>query len=216
MKDGGAFNADSLAAFCAALDTVLAREDAEVLLITGEGKNFSQGLDLEYLGGIGASDPDAALGFVWDCMRMVGRLLCYPLPVVSLVNGHAFGLGAMITLASDYKVMREDRGYFCLPEIDLGMTLTWRMNALVCGKLQGNALRDVLLTGKRLGGPEAQALGVVDYAGSEEMLRGEALALCAPMRGKNRAALAGLKRGVNTHILAVIESDDPDATIPLG
>ena len=210
ITDGGAFNPESLAAFNSVLDQVLADDNAGVLLITGEDKNFSQGLDLEYL----MSSPDGAMDFVRDCMLAVGRLLCYPLPVVSLVNGHAFGLGAMITLASDYKVMRNDRGYFCLPEVDLGMTLTYRMNALVCGKLSGDTLRDVLLTGLRLSGPDAEARGVVDRTAPVDSLGELGLELARPMCGKSRQALSGLKRGINLDILSVIESDAPDATIP--
>ena len=210
MTNGGAFNPDSLAEFNVALDKVLVDEGAGVLLITGEDKNFSQGLDLEYL----QSAPEGAMEFVRDCMLAVGRLLSYPLPVVSLVNGHAFGLGAMITLASDYKVMREDRGYFCLPEVDMGMTVTYRMNALVCGKLSGNTLRDVLLTGLRLSGREAEARGIVDRTAPVDSLRELGLELAQPMCGKSRQALSGLKRGINLDILSVIESDAPDATIP--
>lgn len=209
MTDGGAFNPDTMAGFNAALDSVLADENAGVLFITGEGKNFSQGLDLEYL----ATGPDDAMDFVRGCLVAVGRLLSYPLPVVSLVNGHAFGLGAMITLASDYKVMREDRGYFCLPEIDMGMTLTYRMNALVCGKLSGNTLRDVLQTGLRLSGPDALARGIVDRTAPVDSLRGLGLELAQPMCGKSREALSGLKHGINLDILAVIESDEPEVII---
>lgn len=209
MRDGGKFNPGSLAAFNDALDAVIADTEADLLVITGEGKHFSQGLDLDYL----MAGPDGALEFVGDCMRMVGRLLTWPLPVVAAVNGHAFGLGAMITLASDYKVMRRDRGYFCLPEIDLGMTLTERMNALVCGKLSGNALRDVLLTGKRITGPEAVSLGIVDATAAVDEFGRIAAELAAPMRGKNRQALSGLKRGINATILAAIEADVPDLVI---
>ena len=211
MKGNGSFNADSLAEFNAALDKVEADENVDILLLTGEEKSFSQGLDLEFV--MAQTEPGAAMAFVGDCMQMVGRLLTFPIPVASLVNGHAFGLGAMITLASDYKVMREDRGYFCLPEVDLGMTLTERMNALVCGKLSGKVLRDVLLTGKRVGGPEAANCGIVDASGALEDLETLALAHAAPMRGKNRQALAGLKRGAHLDILAVIESDREDVTI---
>jgi len=210
MLADGKFNPASLAAFNEALDAILADDTAEVLVITGEEKNFSQGLDLEWL----MTAPDGAMEFVGDCMRMVGRLLTFPMPVVAAVNGHAFGLGAMITLAADYKVMREDRGYFCLPEVDLGMTLTERMNALVCNKLSGNVLRDILLTGKRATGPEAVEMGFVDATAPADQLVELAVVLAAPMRGKNRQSLSGLKRGANTAALAVIESDAPDVTIP--
>ena len=213
MSGVGAFNADSLAAFNEALDAVLADEQAEVLVITGEDKSFSQGLDLEFLMAVGAENPDNAMAFTRSCLDMIGRLLSFPLPVVSAINGHAFGLGAMIVLASDYCVMREDRGYFCLPEADLGMTLTERMNALVCGKLSADLLRDVLLTARRIGGVEAAERGIVDHACALEDLVAAGIELAAPMRGKKRESLAGLKRGAHSGILTVIEADVPDATI---
>ena len=211
MSGEGKFNPSSLSDFSAALDGALDSPLTEVILITGTDKNFSQGLDLDYLMSVG--NPGEAMAFLRDCMHMVGRLLVAPVPVVAAINGHAFGLGAMITLASDYKVMREDRGYFCLPEADLGMTLTGRMNALVCNKLDGRVLRDVLLTGRRIGAADAVAMGIIDAAAPSEEIEALGIALAAPMRGKQRAALAGLKRGVNLPILAAIESEAPEQTI---
>lgn len=157
MHNEGKFNPASLAEFNQALDQVLADESLTGLLISGEGKTFAQGLDLEYLT---AEKPDTAMDFVHQCMQMIGRLLSFPIPVVSAINGHAFGLGAMIALASDYQVMREDRGYFCLPEVDLGMVLIPSMNALVINKMNNKAVRDSLLTGGKISGPSAQTAGL--------------------------------------------------------
>lgn len=202
MHNEGRFNPESLAAFNDALDTSFADPDVQGLIITGEEKIFAQGLDLEY---ISSADPDISMQFVHNCMVMVGRLLCSPIPIVNAVNGHAFGLGAMITLAGDYSVMRDDRGYFCLPEVDLGMNLIPPMNALVTHKLSGRTLRDSLLTGKRIGGTEAKTLGIVDECCSLEQLLTVAKQLAEPMLGKNRDALAGLKRGIHLDIMQVIE-----------
>uniref|UniRef100_UPI0035676865 enoyl-CoA hydratase/isomerase family protein n=1 Tax=Litorivivens sp. TaxID=2020868 RepID=UPI0035676865 len=169
--------------------------------ITGRDKNFSQGLDLDYLG---SAEPEEAIAFVKACMHMIARLLQFPVPVVSAINGHAFGLGFMIAIASDYSVMRADKGFMCLPEIDLGMTLESGMNALVTGKLQGRLLRDALLTGKRFGGEEAKQAGVVDATTTIDQLLARAEELAQPMRGKDRRALAGLKADIHRPILNVI------------
>lgn len=203
MPEEGKFNPDTLADFNAALDTVIADEGAQLLIITGRDKHFAQGLDLDFLY---QADPDTAVGFVNDCMRMVGRLLQFPLPVVSAINGHAFGLGCMIALASDYKVMRSDRGFLCLPEIDLGMTLIPSMNALVTAKLSGSLLRDMLLAGKRIGGDEAAERGLVDACCTVDQLLARAEETAQAMLGKDRKTLAGLKADVHRPILAVIET----------
>ena len=110
-------------------------------------------------------------------------------------------------------VMREDRGFFCLPEVDLNMTLTVRMNELVCSKLSPLAIRSALLTGERLTASRALDLEVVDATGSMDDLEAMGLELAAPMMGKNRRSLAGLKRGFNQPIIELIESDEPDGPI---
>jgi enoyl-CoA hydratase/carnithine racemase len=201
MHNEGKFNPTSLAEINQALDQVLADESLTGLLISGEEKTFAQGLDLEYLT---AEKPDIAMEFVHQCMQMIGRLLRFPMPVVSAINGHAFGLGAMIALASDYQVMREDRGYFCLPEVDLGMVLIPSMNALVINKMNNKAVRDSLLTGSKISGPSAQAAGFIDQCCSLDMIFIEAEKIIAPMLGKNRHAVGGLKEGINQTILAHI------------
>lgn len=202
----GVFNADTLAALNKALDEIEENPDVQVLLLTGEDKNFSQGLDLEYL----MANQHLFKDFVVSSMHMVGRLLSFPIPVVSLINGHAFGLGAMIVLGSDYAVMRRDRGFWCLPEIDIGMTLSTRMNALVNAKMSPKAVRDALLTGARIGAEQAATLGIVDAAAEQADLVTEGLVLAAPMRGKPRHLLAGIKHGVNRDLLELFYSDVDD------
>ena len=203
----GRFNPVTLGQFDDAISAAITDDDCQVLLLSGEGKNFSQGLDLEYL--MASEDKQ----FAELCMRVLARLLDAPFPVVSLVTGHAFGLGAMIVLASDYKVMRSDRGFFCLPEVDLNMTLTVRMNELVCSKLSPQAIRASLLTGERLTAQRAIELEVIDGMAELEDLEELGLATAAAMIGKNRRSLAGLKRGFNQPIIELIESDESDGPI---
>lgn len=204
MQGEGKFNPGMLEQFGQALDDCAGNDAIQLLVLVGEGKNFSQGLDLDYLM---SAKPEDAMSFVNRCMTVVGRMLTLPIPVAACVNGHAFGLGAMLCLASDYKVMREDRGFFCLPEIDMGMTLVASMNQLVLDKLPRALCRDVLLTGKRYGGEEALQAGIVDACCAEAQLLDTAKKLAEPMMGKNRNALSGLKRDLNKEILAVIDAN---------
>ena len=88
-----------------------------------------------------------------------------------------------------------------------------RMNELVCSKLSPLAIRAALLTGERLTASRALDLEVVDATGSMDDLEAMGLELAAPMMGKNRRSLAGLKRGFNQPIIELIESDEPDGPI---
>lgn len=200
LQGEGKFNPVSLLEFGEALDQCLASPRLpQALILTGSGKNFSQGLDLAAMSSMETAPSRA---FVDACMIALGRLLVFPIPVVSAVNGHAFGFGAMLVLASDYAVMREDRGFFCLPEIDLGMGLIPSMNALVTQKLGRRAVRDLLLTGRRVGGRDAVEYGVVDSHATEQQLLPSAMQLPQPMMGKDRKALVQLKTGINASILS--------------
>jgi enoyl-CoA hydratase/carnithine racemase len=198
LQDEGKFNPLSLQQFGEAIDQCLSSTQARALILTGSGKNFSQGLDLESMSRM---DAKASGAFVDECMATLTRLLVFPVPVVTAVNGHAFGFGAMLVLASDYSVMREDRGFFCLPEIDLGMGLIPSMNALVTHKLTGRVLRNLLLTGKRVGGREALEYGIVDACSTEHELLAKARSLPLPMMGKDKKALVQLKTGMNGEVL---------------
>ena len=202
----GVFNPDTLAAMHRELDAALDNEAIQAVFLRGEGKNFSQGLDLEYL----SANQEIFSQFVTDTMHLAGRMLAFPMPIVSLVNGHAFGLGAMIVLSSDYAVMRSDRGFFCLPEIDIGMTLTVRMNALVKARLSQRALRETLLTGGRLTGEQARRLDIVDAVGEEADLEALGLQVASPMLGKPREQLSGLKYGLHEDLINLIFSDADD------
>src|SRR5690606_36933990 len=111
----------------AVVDELEAGEGPRALVVAGEGRFFSSGLDLDAL----AADRDAARAVVDDVHRLCGRLLLFPAYTVGALNGHTFAAGAMLACCLDARVMREDRGYWCLPEADLGLPLTEAMFAAV-------------------------------------------------------------------------------------
>ena len=113
------FNRTFIEAMNEALDSVEKSSGAAALVTTGgEDKFYSNGLDLAWLTGDGQTE---APEFIRTVLKFLGRVMAFPLPTVAAINGHAFAAGAMLALAHDFRVMRADRGFFCLPEVDINI-----------------------------------------------------------------------------------------------
>ncbi len=187
------FNRSFVNAFNEALDVVETSNPPAALVTVGEDKFYSNGLDLAWMAGDGQSEGGA---FVGDVMRMLGRVLTFPVPTVAAMNGHAFAAGGMLALAHDFRVMRADRGFFCLPEVDINIPLAPGMTALIASRLSPVALRDAVLTGARIGGVDAAAQQIVDEAVGAADVLPRAIARAAALAGKDRATYGALKRGL--------------------
>jgi Delta3-Delta2-enoyl-CoA isomerase len=184
------FNLEWLDGVNEALDRVEATEGACALVTTGDGKFYSNGMDLDWL----ATVPSQAGEYLRAIYRLLGRVLGFPAITVAAVNGHAFGAGALLTVAHDFAVMRADRGYWCMPEADLGLPLTAEYVSVLKAKLPGRTMQEALLTGRRYGGSEALAAGIVQQAAGEDEVLAEAVKIAAGLAGKDRGTLAEHKR----------------------
>ncbi|MEU6751186.1 enoyl-CoA hydratase-related protein [Spirillospora sp. NPDC046719] len=175
------FSPDFLSAVEGALDTVEKAEGPRALITTGTGKFYSNGLDLEWLGAHG----DEFEPYLSRIHALYARLLELPMPTVAAVNGHAFAGGGMLALAHDFAVMRSDRGYFCLPEVDLGMTFTPGMNALISARLPKRTAHEAMITGRRYDAEQAMAAGIVQRTADEAGVLPAALDLAGSLAGKD-------------------------------
>jgi enoyl-CoA hydratase/carnithine racemase len=201
------FNRAFLEEMNRALDEVEASTGAAALVTTGEGKFYSNGLDLEGLAHAGRDEGARVLAAMHG---LFARLLCFPMATVAAINGHAFAAGGMLALAHDFRVMRADRGYFCLPEIDLGMgvPLTDGMYAVIEARLPRPVFHEALVTGRRYGAPEAVAQGIVDEARPEAEVLARAIEIARGLAGKDRATMRALKRGLYRPFLEVLEREE--------
>jgi enoyl-CoA hydratase/carnithine racemase len=196
------FNRAFVDALGDALDAIVADEAAGAVVLTGAGKYFSNGFDLEYLGRL---DAEGLLEFIRDAQRVLARVLAFPLPTVAAVNGHAFGIAAMLAVAHDVRIMREDRGWLCFPEIDLGLPLQPFMVALLRARLTDSALSDAVLTGRRYAGAAAVAAGIAHEVVDETQLLPRATTVAAERAGKGRDITATLKRDLYAPVLSTLE-----------
>ncbi len=184
------FNRASVDAWHTTLDAIEPVEGPLALVTTGSEKFYSNGLDLDWLLGEGASDTS----FLNDVERLLIRILNFPAVTVAAVNGHAFAAGAMLATAHDIVIMREDRGFWCLPEVDLGLPLTSTMFEVVAAHLPRATLRSSLVTGHRYPGPEALTAGIAHELASEGLVITRALERALELAQKDRRVIREHKR----------------------
>jgi enoyl-CoA hydratase/carnithine racemase len=185
------FNPTMLEAFSSALDEVEAA-DGTAAVLTGEGKFFSNGLDLEWM--MANAEQGGPSLVVNGLQQLYLRLLTFPAAIVAAMNGHAFAGGGMLALACDQRVMREDRGFFCLPEVDINIPFSAGMAKLVQSKLGPQVAHEAMLTGRRYGGPDALAAGIVDATESEDAVLDAAVARAAALADKSRDTVSKIKQ----------------------
>lgn len=195
------FNRDSVDAIHAALDEIESVEGPVALVTTGEGKFFSNGLDLAWMGTHGGDDP----GFLGDVHRLLVRVLLLDMITVAAVNGHAFAAGAMLATAHDHRIMREDRGFWCLPEVDLGLPLTPVMFAVLEARLPRAALAESALLGRRYGGTAALEAGLVDATAPAELLLERAVHAAAEGATKDRSVIRAHKELLHHRVRSVAD-----------
>ena len=200
--DENRFRPEWVTAVAAALDEVAAGEGARALVTRARGKFWSNGLDLDWMG----ANPEAAGRFVDDVHALFARVLSLPVPTVAACQGHVFAAGAMLALAHDERVMRADRGYFCLPEVDIRIPFTPGMGALIQGRLSHRTAHEAMTTGRRYGGVDALEAGIVDATAGEDEVLDRALARARELAPKASPALGTIKEGMYAHALQLLRT----------
>jgi len=112
----------------------------------------------------------------------------------------------MLALAHDWRVMRVDRGFFCLPEVDIQIPFTPGMDALIRAKLTPTAALEAMTTGRRYGGAQALDAGLVTQTAPEAEVRRTAVALVEPLAGKAGPTLQTIKRQMFASVTVALSS----------
>ncbi|WP_329458996.1 enoyl-CoA hydratase/isomerase family protein [Streptomyces sp. NBC_01497] len=200
--DENRFHPDRLTAWEAALDAVDAAEGPKALVTAGSGKFFSNGLDLDWL--LAHGDQQAA--YLDRVQGLLARTLASPVVTVAALNGHTFAAGAMWALAHDLRVMRADRGYFCLPEVDLGLPFQPGMSDLLRARLTPAVAHEAMTTGRRYGGRAARELAIVDAVADAGQVLATAVELARPLAVKSVPVRGRIKETLYAQALASLRT----------
>jgi len=185
------------------LERVIADETVTAMVMTStDEKNWSQGIDLEWMmKQFAAQKMDTVVEFLMTMDRVFRQLLTYPIPAVAAITGHCFANAAILAAAFDYRFMRTDRGFYCLPEVDINIQFAPAMKTMLFHKYSNPVAYQLMLTGRRLTAPEAERAGIVQKAcnNAAETLA-EAIAF-AKSQQKLRSTFGLMKAQINQPVI---------------
>jgi len=206
LARGDRLNAMDGEMFAAIGDTfrALGRDPAvRAILLTGDGRHFTAGLDLDYAGSqFGtASDPGRAaearlrhIEWLQDAFNAVERARA---PVVAAIHGGCIGAGVDLVAACDLRVASAD-AYFQVAEVDVAITADLGTLQRLGHLIPQGVLRELTYTGRRMGAEEAAKYGLVNQvAADREAAIAAGLALARTIAAKSPLAVAGAKKSLN-------------------
>jgi len=204
MDDGeNRLGRHALDAWHAVLDEVVGDSSISSLVVIGIGKYWSTGLDLDEVSTMSGSEREE---FMANVDLLLARILTLPIVTIAAINGHAYAAGGLLALAHDYRIMRDDRGFFCLPSVDVGIPFSRGMSALITAKLPQPIAHDLVVSCRQIGGSEAAATGVVHRAVGHDSVLPAAVRLAAACAGKDRSTLAAVKQRMYPMVVTALTS----------
>ena len=202
-------NLDFAKTLNAMLDEIIADKSITALIITSnDEKNFSQGIDVVWImDNMQKNNHQPVTDFINEMDNVFKKLLLYPVPVIAAINGHAFGNGSIMSCACDFRFMRSDRGFFCFPEVNIGIPFRWGMNAFVKKAIPLHILSQMQFTGNRYTAPELEKHNIIVKAcANQEDLMASAIAFAKTLQ-KKRGILGEMKRRLYNDIIKVLDAD---------
>ena len=175
-----------------------ADQDAKVVVVTGAGKAFSAGGDLDWIMTF-LDDAAARDESLREGAEIIDELLRFPLPIIAAVNGPAVGLACSIAVLSDI-VLISETAYLADPHVAVGLVAGDGGAALWPLLTPIMRTREYLFTGDRIPAPVAVEVGLATRMTSPEELLPEARKLASRLASMPAVALQGTKRIVNMHL----------------
>jgi len=173
------------------------------IVLRGEGKHFTAGLDLEYAARQfpPAQDPgraaEARLRHIEWLQAAFDAIEQARVPVIAAVHGACVGAGVDLVAACDMRVAAKG-AFFQIAEVDVAITADLGTLQRLGHLIPHGLLRELTYTGRQLGAEEAARIGLVNgLAEDKEALLEAAMSLARTIAAKSPLAIAGAKRSLN-------------------
>ena len=180
---GNAINTASLSAHREILAELEAVKDNSAVVVTSsDPKSWCVGLDFDWI----REQSEQEFGETFrEVEEVFGRWALLSLPTIACITGHCIAGGAFLASVMDFRLMRADRGWFAFTEIDVKIAPSPKLYLMADLLPNKQAVRELLLTGRRVGGDEAQKLGLVDESHLQEKLLPRAMEFAQQLAQKD-------------------------------
>jgi methylglutaconyl-CoA hydratase len=179
------------------------RSDAVVLILTGTGKAFCSGMDLENLKGLLGRTPEQNLKDSETMVRLFRSLYEFPKVTIAAVNGPAIAGGTGLALLCDF-TLAVPEAKFGYTEVRIGFVPAI-VSTFLLRQVGEKQARDLLLTGRIFGAEEAARLGLISEIVPSEHLISRARALAAVLLENSPASLRATKQLLTAHARAELD-----------
>jgi enoyl-CoA hydratase/carnithine racemase len=172
--------------------------EARVAVLTGEGRAFSAGGDMDLLDRM-AKDRELRRAVVAEGRELVLNMIRCRIPVVAAVNGPAVGLGCSVIALSDVVFMAES-AYLADPHVAVGLVaadggpLTWPLHTSLL------LAKEYAFTGDRIPAARAAQIGLANHVCADAEVLPKALAAAHRIAKLPRQAVEATKRVLNLHV----------------
>jgi len=172
--------------------------EVRVLVLTGTGRGFIAGADINEYEGVDQAAFDAYQRLSRQTFDAIEKL---PVPTIAAVNGYAFGGGFELTLCCDL-IVASTSARFALPEVSLGLLPGGGGSQRLTRAIGKRATKEMVMTGRRISSEDAQNFGLITRLVSPEGLMDSALELADELASKAPLALREAKRLIDDGVEA--------------
>jgi enoyl-CoA hydratase/carnithine racemase len=172
--------------------------DAKAIVLTGEGRAFSAGGDMEMLAALVESEHLRARVFD-ETDRIISDMIRCPLPIVVAVNGPAVGLGCSVAISGDVVLIAET-AYLADPHVAVGLVAGDGGAALWPVLTSLLRAKEYLFTGDRISAADAVAMGLATRVVPTGEVLDEAMRVATRIAALPAQALRWTKQAMNLHL----------------
>ncbi|MEM6794434.1 MAG: enoyl-CoA hydratase/isomerase family protein [Acidobacteriota bacterium] len=179
--------------------------DHRSVVLTGTGRSFSAGVDLNQVldGGV-----PYLREFLPALSKGLRKLFTFPRPVVAALNGHAIAGGCLLALACDYRVLTESGAKLGVTELQVGVPFPVAAMEVLRFQVGDRVTHDLAYSGRLIDPQEALRLGLVDRLAAPEAVLDQALEVAADYGRRPASAFGLTKRQLRYELVDRIQQQE--------